>query len=481
MRKVSPAFLVVVCACAAFSLLSCDQRTRQRSAAGRNEASAAPQPEELLKQMTEYLGDLPAFSCKVESEIHIQAKAMDNRMVTKWTVRMERPNRLAIIVNEGMMGMTYVSDGKQVVQYIPMMNRYAVSDAPADFSDLRHTTGAFAYATMALSGSMIPDRGQAFYDKLMDGATKAEYVGTDKIGGVLCHHCRLHRTDYKWDIWIEAGDKPLVRKMAPDLSMRLEDAGGRLEDAKMEYSVAFSEWDVAPKFTDADFAFTPPADARQVESLYERDEPPPHPLLGQPAPAFETVDLEDRPIDLSQHLGKGIVLLDFWATWCGPCVEAMPDVDAVAEKYADRGLVFYAVNVGEDAATAKEFLTESKLDVPVAMDPDGTISKLYQVDGIPQTVLIGKDGKVQVVHVGFSSELGTLLTQNIEDLLAGKDLASEALSESDKAPEKQDAGQGESNEADEPAGESASIETDSQPNGGASQVDESAEAETADE
>jgi thiol-disulfide isomerase/thioredoxin len=136
-------------------------------------------------------------------------------------------------------------------------------------------------------------------------------------------------------------------------------------------------------------------------------------------------------------LGQDIVMLDFWATWCGPCVRAMPDVDAVAEKYADRGLVFYAVNAGEDPATVKEFLAENQLDVPVAMDPDGTVSGLYHVEGIPQTVVVGKDGRVQVVHIGFSGVLGKELAQNIEDLLAGKDLAAEALAESENSDENQ--------------------------------------------
>jgi hypothetical protein len=74
------------------------------------------------------------------------------------------------------------------------------------------------------------------------------------------------------------------------------------------------------------------------------------------------------------------------------------------------------------------------------------------VKGIPQTVLIGKDGKVQVVHVGFGGNLAELLTQNIEDLLAGKDLASEALAAAEAAQENQDDGQAASSATGEPAG-----------------------------
>ena len=73
------------------------------------------------------------------------------------------------------------------------------------------------------------------------------------------------------------------------------------------------------------------------------------------------------------------------------------------------------------------------------MDANNEISELYKVDGIPQTVLIGKDGKVQVVHVGYNSQLGKMLTKEIEALLAGKDLAKEALAKAEAAQKEQEA------------------------------------------
>jgi thiol-disulfide isomerase/thioredoxin len=214
------------------------------------------------------------------------------------------------------------------------------------------------------------------------------------------------------------------------MSKQLADAGGMMKDAKLEYSVGFADWNVDPKFSDDDFKFDPPATAEKVDSLLAGlaggGGEGPHPLLGQAAPPFKTIGLDEKPIDLEALLGKSVVMLDFWATWCGPCVDAMPHVDGVAKKYADRGLVFYAVNVGEDAETIKTFLKDQELEVPVVLDPDNSITQLYQASGIPQTVLIGKDGKVQVVHVGFADGLAELLSQEVEDLLAGKDLAAAA-------------------------------------------------------
>ena len=331
------------------------------------------------------------------------------------------------------MGMTLMSDGKQLVQYIPVLKRYTVSDAPADLADLSNSGEARALGIMSMAP--IPTNADAFYKSLMDGVTKSEFLGTEKVGDNQCQHFRFEQKDFDWDMWIDAGDKPFVRKVSPDFSKRFAKSGGALKDAKMSYSAVFSEWNAAPKFTDADFTFTPPADAEKVDSLFEGGggEEGPHPLVGQPAPPFQTTDPDEHPIDLKKYLGKNVILLDFWATWCGPCVDAMPKVDAIAKKFADKGLMFRAVNVGEDAATVKEFLKSSKLEPPVAMDTNNEIAQAYKVNGIPQTVLIDKDGKVQVVHVGFSEELGDMLSKEIEDLMAGKDLAGPQLHKAEKA------------------------------------------------
>jgi peroxiredoxin len=414
--------------------------------------------------MADYLGKLPAFACKVESVLEITSKDQNNRAVTKMTVRLARPNRLAMIVDEGVMGLTVISDGKQLVQYLPMMKRYVVKEAPADFAGVSDIGAPISITMLGMAGEVIPTSGDEFYKVLTAGVTESEYLGQEKVGEVECHHCRFVQEDFDWDIWIEVGERPVAHKVQPDLTKQLAGAGARFEGAKLSYAVTLSDWNVSPEFTEADFTFTPPNGAQKVEALLEMAEEPPHALLGQPAPPFATTDVEGHPIDLKKHLGKNVILLDFWATWCGPCVEAMPQVDAVAKKFADKGLVFYAVNAGEEAAAIKAFLAMAKLEVPVAMDTNNEIAQSYLVEGIPQTLLIGKDGKVQVVHVGFSGQLGKLLTKEIEDLLAGKDLAGPALAKADESKKKRAAGNA----------ESAANDGDKAPEGDAPPADESA-------
>lgn len=101
---------------------------------------------------------------------------------------------------------------------------------------------------------------------------------------------------------------------------------------------------------------------------------------------------------LSEHEGS-VILLNFWATWCGPCVGEMPAFPRLLEKYGD-DLTLIAVDLGEKAETVENFLERNGYEFSVALDPDGDIGSLYPTDGIPYTVLIGRDGKIASVHLG---------------------------------------------------------------------------------
>ena len=101
---------------------------------------------------------------------------------------------------------------------------------------------------------------------------------------------------------------------------------------------------------------------------------------------------------LSDHEGK-VILLNFWATWCGPCVGEMPAFEKLQETYGE-DLVLLAVNSGEDEGTVTSFLEKNGYTFPVALVPEYAVAMLYPTDGIPYTVIIGTDGKVAVTQVG---------------------------------------------------------------------------------
>jgi thiol-disulfide isomerase/thioredoxin len=141
--------------------------------------------------------------------------------------------------------------------------------------------------------------------------------------------------------------------------------------------------------------------------------------VGVAAPAFALPDLEGRPVTLAAHHGRDVVVLDFWATWCGPCVTLFPEVVALEKEFAGRPVVFYAVNVMESADTARRFLAAKDLPLRVLLDEDGAVARRYEVTGIPRTVIIGKDGAVVGVRVGHAADFAETTRRDLESALGG--------------------------------------------------------------
>ena len=142
------------------------------------------------------------------------------------------------------------------------------------------------------------------------------------------------------------------------------------------------------------------------------------PLIGQKAPDFQTQFLNEEEFKLSEQKGK-VVILDFWATWCGPCVRALPELQKTASSFNKNKVALFAVNQGESKKVISKFLKKKQLKaLSVIMDETQKIGGDYKVKGIPKTVIIDQEGVVRHVHVGFSSGLGERLKDEINKLLS---------------------------------------------------------------
>jgi thiol-disulfide isomerase/thioredoxin len=189
---------------------------------------------------------------------------------------------------------------------------------------------------------------------------------------------------------------------------------------KIDASILTNDWAINKPSTADQFAFTPPAGSAKVDTAEDIFAPPQHPLVGKVAPAVDVKLLDGGEFKLADHKGKDVVIIDFWATWCGPCVQSLPIINQVAKDYADKGVVFYAMNIREDDATIKPFLAQHKLDMTVALDSDGSVATEYQASGIPQTVIVDRNGVIHAIHVGMSPNLKASLSKDLDSALAVK-------------------------------------------------------------
>jgi len=138
------------------------------------------------------------------------------------------------------------------------------------------------------------------------------------------------------------------------------------------------------------------------------------PLIGQ-SPKLTLSMLDGKKLKLESIKGK-VVVLDFWATWCGPCVKSLPGIKKVIDSYPDSSVSLITINQNESKQKIKSFLEKRKLDLKVALD-DGEISEKFNVEAIPQTVVIGPEGKIQFVKVGASNDMEKKLRVAIDSLL----------------------------------------------------------------
>jgi peroxiredoxin len=121
-----------------------------------------------------------------------------------------------------------------------------------------------------------------------------------------------------------------------------------------------------------------------------------------PAPDFTLQSSTGENVRLVEQRGQ-VVMLNFWASWCGPCRKEMPLLDEMSKRYSAAGFVLYGVNVEEDNTDAKKLIKELGVSFPILYDTESKASSLYNVDAMPTTVVIDKKGEIRYVNRGYKA------------------------------------------------------------------------------
>ncbi len=135
-----------------------------------------------------------------------------------------------------------------------------------------------------------------------------------------------------------------------------------------------------------------------------------------PAPDFTLRQIDGPNLRLGEQRGR-VVMVNFWATWCGPCRIELPHLDKLHAKYRSSGFLLLGVNIDDDPNAAKALAAKMGLKFPVLLDADKRVVAAYDLNAMPATVLIDRDGKVRHVHRGYKDGVEQLYEQQVRALL----------------------------------------------------------------
>jgi peroxiredoxin len=392
------------------------------------EPADSAKPEDVIRKMSDFYKQQKSFSVTSETQVKVRAKGLNNTSKSSFTAVFERPNHFALRGKGGTRsaGLTVVSDGDTLYMHIAALKKYSKEDAPQSLAQL---------AESPLTNLGTPRGVRNFiFDFLTDdpaklilkGVTASKDLGTAKVDGQPARHLQFTGGKLDWEVWVADDKDPILLRVEYDLSKTVRGP----KDLKVTLDQTFKDWKFGLTPSPKDFSFTPPKNAREVHSLFERDDSP-SPLLGKAAPAVDLERLDGNRVKLANDTGKNVVMLDMWATWCGPCRQELPHLIEVAKDYRAKGVVLYAIDIDKRESKMKieEFLKKEKLDMTVGLDSKGNVAEAYGVEGIPMLMLIDKHGVVQCVHIGYEPGIDKVLHKELDGILAGKNLAAATISE----------------------------------------------------
>lgn len=405
-----------------------------------------PQPDarELLKKVNESYRTLKTFQFEGQTVMEMKGDGVYMRFELPFMLTYGKAGQKRVQVKNPFEGSrTIVSDGQTEWTYLVSENQF--------------TKKAFDKTSLPETGTPLLDQFKSYTmfsdvisEDLTEGLVSAKVVREERIelGGqhINCYVLEVIYSD-KGETAAKLKDAKIGNdveqgKMAFPMTFWVDkerliilqhkfDGGGIFaqifkafaDNANFTMATTLSVAKINETLPDSLFAFTPPAEAKEVAKFdsklagsAEEEESEANTLIGSDAVSFSLADLTGKQFSMDKLRGK-VVVLDFWASWCGPCRETMPNVEKLHKEFKDRGVVVLGIN-DEEIADAKRFVQKYGYTFPTLIDAKGSVSKQYGIQAIPQTFVIDRDGKIVAQFMGTGQEVN--LRDTVKELLAVK-------------------------------------------------------------
>jgi peroxiredoxin/outer membrane lipoprotein-sorting protein len=317
---------------------------------------------------------------------------------------MDGEGRSRIEVDDGVSSGVRVSNGKTVWVYSPRLKQYSVFPAslPEEETD---EAASEPNPSRGPDLTKVVERYLGRYRGVGDGLIEAKLVREETVemrwSSLQCQVVEAHYQPgpgvpdgrISRTYWIDPQSNLIVRERSV-ASMKPANMAARVEVLQqIDFREANADLEAASDL----FVFQPPEGARQVE-LAGNEPASASSFTGKPAPDFTLQDLAGERINLAELRGQ-VVLLDFWATWCGPCRIDMPRIEALYNELKGRGLRVFGVN-GERAEVASAYVKGNGYTFPTLSDPGMRVARLFQVNVIPTAIVIDTEGNVRAYLQG---------------------------------------------------------------------------------
>jgi peroxiredoxin/outer membrane lipoprotein-sorting protein len=365
-----------------------------------------PEPQILLGRVSETYRNLKSYRFELSIVTESRAKGAqkvesESRSEERVLLAACKPNLLRIELRNPTLSLTKVSDGESSWVSFPALGQYMRKEGGAADPEV-------AAAWLKRATSLVAD-----YESLAQRARQAHFLRVEavKVGGRRSD-CQVVEIEYasggaaitpesRRTLWIDRARNLVLKEITYS---KTRTAFGNFTETKR--TVNFTAVDLSGPFSDSIFAFTPQKGARKVVEFSLLGSARPSAVradfTGREAADFTLTDLDGRTVNLRALRGQ-VVPLNFWATWCGPCVRELPSIERLRREFKGRGLVALGLNA-EEPAVAREFIKRGGYTFATLVDEQRAMTRAYRVSAVPQTLIIEKDGKVAALFIGMRSE-----------------------------------------------------------------------------